>query len=99
VRAQLSLAAAAPTGAAAELEARIAADPADYQARFDLAQAVAAAGDLKGAVDHLLEIVAADREWNDQAARKQLLTIFEAAGPVSEVARDGRRRLSSLLFA
>jgi putative thioredoxin len=99
VRAQLSLAAAAPTGAAAELEARIAADPADHQARFDLAQAVAAAGDLKGAVDHLLEIVAADREWNDQAARKQLLTIFEAAGPVSEVARDGRRRLSSLLFA
>jgi putative thioredoxin len=99
VRAQLSLAAAAPTGAAAELEARIAADPADHQARFDLAQAVAAAGDLKGAVDYLLEIVAADREWNDQAARKQLLTIFEAAGPVSEVARDGRRRLSSLLFA
>jgi len=99
VRAQLSLASAAPTGAATELEARVAADPADHQARFDLAQALAAAGDLKGSVDHLLKIVAADREWNEQAARKQLLTVFDAAGATSEVARDGRRRLSSLLFA
>jgi putative thioredoxin len=99
VRAQLSLASAAPAGADAELEARLAADPNDHQARFDLAQARAAAGDLAGAVDHLLKIVAADREWNDQAARKQLLTVFEAAGASSEIARDGRRRLSSLLFA
>jgi len=83
----------------AELEARLAADANDHAARFDLAQARAARGDLAGAVDHLLKIVAADREWNDQAARKQLLTIFEAAGPASDVARDGRRRLSSLLFA
>ena len=50
-------------------------------------------------LDELLTIIAADREWNDQAARKQLLTVFEAAGPGSEVARTGRRRLSSLLFA
>ncbi len=99
VRAQLSLASAAPAGAEAEIESRLAADPNDHQARFDLAQARAAAGDLAGAVDHLLKIVAADRDWNDQAARKQLLTIFEAAGATSEVARDGRRRLSSLLFA
>lgn len=99
VRAQLSLASAAPAGASAELEARLAADPNDHEARFDLAQARAAAGDLAGAVDDLLRIVAADRDWNDQAARKQLLTIFEAAGANSEVARDGRRRLSSLLFA
>ncbi|WP_374516466.1 thioredoxin [Brevundimonas sp.] len=99
VRAQLSLAAAAPAGASAELESRLAADPDDHQARFDLAQARAASGDLAGAVDELLKIVAADRDWNDQAARKQLLTIFEAAGASSEVARDGRRRLSSLLFA
>jgi putative thioredoxin len=98
VRAQLSLA-AAPAGASGELEARLAADPDDHQARFDLAQALAASGDLKGAVDHLLRIVSADREWNDQAARKQLLTVFDAAGATSEVARDGRRRLSSLLFA
>ncbi|QDH71953.1 thioredoxin [Brevundimonas sp. M20] len=99
IRAQLSLSAAAPTGASTELEARVAANPNDHQARFDLAQALAAAGDLKGSVDHLLKIVAADREWNEQAARKQLLTVFEAAGATSDVARDGRRRLSSLLFA
>lgn len=100
VRAQLALASAAPAaGATAELEARLAADRNDHQARFDLAQALASAGDLKGAVDHLLTIVQADREWNEQAARQQLLTVFEAAGPNSEVARDGRRRLSSILFS
>ncbi|CAN7326790.1 tetratricopeptide repeat protein [Brevundimonas sp. LjRoot202] len=99
VRAQLSLASAAPSGASAELEARVAADPSDHQARYDLSLAQAAAGDLQGAVDSLLAIVAADREWNDQTARKQLLTVFEAAGPASEIARDGRRRLSSILFA
>jgi putative thioredoxin len=99
VRAQLSLAATAPSGASAELEARVAADPADHQARYDLSLAQAAAGDLQGAVDSLLTIVAGDREWNDQAARKQLLVVFEAAGPASEIARDGRRRLSSILFA
>ncbi|MBF0666102.1 MAG: thioredoxin [Brevundimonas sp.] len=99
VRAQLSLASTAPTGAGAELEARVAADPSDHQARYDLSLAQAAAGDLKGAVDSLLAIVAADREWNDQAARKQLLTVFDAAGAASDVARDGRRRLSSILFA
>ncbi|MBI2261489.1 MAG: co-chaperone YbbN [Caulobacterales bacterium] len=99
VRAQLSLASAAPGGASAELEARVAADPSDHQARYDLSLAQAAAGDLQGAVDSLLAIVAADREWNDQTARKQLLTVFEAAGPASEIARDGRRRLSSILFA
>ena len=100
VRAQLALAASAPaSGENAELEARIAADPDDHQARFDLAQALAASGDMKGAADHLLAIVQADREWNDQAARKQLLTVFEAAGAMSDVAKDGRRRLSSILFS
>lgn len=99
VRAQLALASSAPAGASAELEARVKADPKDHQARFDLALAQAGSGDLKGAADSLLAIVAADRDWNDQAARKQLLTVFEAAGPMSEVAKDGRRRLSSILFA
>lgn len=99
VRAQLSLGAGAPAGETAQLEAKVAADPDDHQARFDLALAQASAGGLDQAVDHLLKIVAADRDWNDQAARKQLLTIFEAAGPASEIARDGRRRLSSILFA
>ena len=99
VRAQLALSANAPAGAAAELEAKVAADPNDHQARFDLAEAQSAAGDFKGAVDNLLHIVKADREWNEQAARKQLLTIFEAAGLSSDVAKDGRRRLSSILFS
>ncbi|MGV9008094.1 thioredoxin [Brevundimonas sp.] len=99
IRAQLSLASAAPAGEADTLQARVSADPADHQARYDLSLAQAASGDFKGAVDSLLAIVGADREWNDQAARKQLLTVFEAAGPSSDVARDGRRRLSSILFA
>ena len=99
VRAQLSLASAVPAGDHAALEAKVAADAGDHQARFDLALALAGSGDFGGAVDHLLKIVAADREWNDQAARKQLLTVFDAAGAGSDVARDGRRRLSSLLFA
>ena len=99
VRAQLALADHAPSGEHADLEAKVAADPNDHQARFDLANALSASGDLKGAVDHLLKIVAADREWSDQAARKQLLTVFEAAGATSDIARDGRKRLSSILFA
>ena len=103
VRAQLALASKAPTGdlagASAELEAKVAADPNDHQARFDLAEAQSAAGDFKGAVDNLLAIIQADREWNDQAARKQLLVIFEAAGLTSDVSKDGRRRLSSILFS
>ena len=99
VRAQLALAAKAPAGASAELEAKVAAGPNDHQARFDLAEAQSAAGDFKGAIDNLLSIVQADREWNDQAARKQLLVIFEAAGLGSDVSKDGRRRLSSILFS
>ncbi len=99
VRAQLALAATAPAGAASELEAAVVADPNNHEARYELSLAQASAGDLKGAVDSLLAIVAADREWNDQAARKQLLVVFEAAGGASDIARDGRRRLSSILFA
>jgi len=99
VRAQLALASKTPSGASAELEAKVATDPNDHQARFDLAEAQSAAGDFKGAVDNLLAIIQADREWNDQAARKQLLVIFEAAGLTSAVSKDGRRRLSSILFS
>ena len=99
VRAQLSLASSAPTGETEALQARVAADPSDHQARYDLSLAQAASGDLKGAVDSLLAIVQVDREWNEQAARKQLLVVFEAAGATSDVAKDGRRRLSSILFA
>ncbi len=98
VRAQLSLG-SRPIGETAQIESRLSADPDDHQARYDLAEALAGSGQLEAAVDHLLRIVAADREWNDQAARKKLLTVFEAAGPDSPIARDGRRKLSSILFA
>jgi putative thioredoxin len=99
LRAQLALASAAPTGETAALEARVRADPSDHQARYDLSLAQAASGDFKGAATSLLDIVQADLDWNDQAARKQLLVVFEAAGLSSDVAKDGRRRLSSILFA
>jgi putative thioredoxin len=98
VKAALSLAAEAPAETRA-LEQRIAADPEDHEARFELAKALAGAGRLQDAADHLLTIVARDRGWNDDAARKQLLTVFEAAGPTSDVAKQGRRRLSSILFS
>jgi len=83
----------------AELEARLAANPADHAARFDLAVASAARGQNAEALDHLLEIVRRDRNWNDQAARKQLVQLFDAWGPKDALTIDGRRRLSSLLFS
>jgi len=98
VRAALKLA-SEPVSETADLDRRLAADPDDHQARFDLAAALAGRGDMAGAADHLLTIIARDREWNEQAARKQLLTIFEAVGPSSEVAKQGRRKLSSILFS
>jgi len=98
VRAALKLAADAPSDTAG-LEQRLAADPADHQARFDLAAAHAGAGRMAEAIDHLLRIIEADRGWNDEAARKQLLTVFEAAGPGSDAVKQGRRRMSSLLFS
>jgi len=98
VRAALALAQAAPSETA-EFEQRLARDPADHEARLEYAKALAGRGDFQAAADQLLKIIEADREWNDQAARKQLLTVFEAAGPASDVARQGRRRLSSILFS
>jgi putative thioredoxin len=98
VKAALALASAPPVETAG-LEAKLAADPNDHEARFDLAKALAAGGRMGEAADQLLEIIARDRTWNDEAARKQLLTIFEAAGPMSDVAKQGRRRLSAILFS
>jgi putative thioredoxin len=98
VRAALALAKDAPSDTA-EFEQRLAKDAADHEARLEYAKALAGRGDFQDAVDQLLTIIAADREWNEQAARKQLLTVFEAAGAASEVARQGRRRLSAILFS
>jgi putative thioredoxin len=98
VRAALALAAEAPSETT-EFERRLAADPADHEARLELARALAGSGRMMDAVDHLIESIRLDRAWNDEAARKQLLTIFEAAGPMSDVAKQGRRKLSSILFS
>jgi putative thioredoxin len=98
LRAALKLAEAAPSQTQA-LESRLAADPHDHEARLELAQAFAGQGAFAKAADQLMTIIEQDRDWNDQAARKQLLTVFEAAGPGSDVARQGRRRLSALLFS
>ena len=98
--AQLELAKqASNSGPVAELEAAVAADPDAHQARFDLAQALYAAGDGEAAVDHLLELFRRDREWNDGAAKAQLMTIFEALKPNDPIALNGRRKLSSMIFA
>jgi putative thioredoxin len=82
-----------------ELESRINSNPADHQARYDLAVALAARGQKTEAVGHLLDAVRRDREWNEQAARKQLVELFDAWGPKDPATIEGRRRLSSLLFS
>ena len=83
----------------AELEAKLAQNPADHFARFDLAIALAARGTKADALEHLLELVRRDRNWNEQAARKQLVQLFDAWGPKDPLTVDGRRRLSSILFS
>jgi len=99
-RAALELARKAPAaGEIDALRAKLAADPKDPQARFDLALALNAKGDRKGALDELLTLVAKNRSWNDDAARKQLLELFDAWGPSDPATVTGRQRLSSLLFA
>ena len=99
-RAALELAEqASSVGPIGELEQKVAANPLDHQARFDLAVALNAQGKKKEALDHLIEIVRRDRKWNDDGARKQLVQLFDAWGPTDEATLDGRKRLSSILFA
>ena len=100
IKAKIELARKA--GAAGDLGAlkrRIESDPKDHKARYDLAIGLAATGDREGALDQLLEIMRRDRKWNEEAARKQLVELFEAWGPNDPLTGEGRRRLSSLLFA
>jgi putative thioredoxin len=104
VEAELKLKEAAPAaatdnGETAALRAKVEAAPADHQARYDLALALDAAGDREGAIDQLLELVKRDRKWNEEAARKQLVTIFEALGFTDPRAVEGRRKLSGILFS
>jgi putative thioredoxin len=86
-------------GPVGELEAKVAANPLDHQARFDLAVALNSKGRRQEAVDNLIEIVKRDRKWNDDGARKQLVQFFEAWGPTDEATVNGRKRLSSVLFS
>lgn len=98
--AQLELARqAAGAGPVAELQAAVDANPDDLQARFDLALALQASNRMAEAVDMLLEIFRRDREWNDGTAKQQLFTIFEALKPNDPVVLNGRRKLSSMIFA
>jgi putative thioredoxin len=99
-RASLELARKAATAGDAEtLRAKIEANPNDTQSRFDLALALNARGDRQGALEELLTIMRKDRAFNDDAARKQLLQLFDAWGGSDAVTISGRQRLSSLLFA
>ena len=90
--------ASAPAADTAALEARLATNPDDHEARFELASAKMAAGDRDAAADALLEIVSRDREWNDGAARQRFLQLLEAQGLEDPWSRAQRRRLSALLF-
>src|SRR6266566_4329800 len=99
-RAALELAEQAKTvGPIGELEQKVAANPLDHQARFDLALALNGKGRRLDALEHLVAIVKRDRKWNDDAARKQLVQFFDAWGPTHEATIEGRKRLSSILFA
>jgi putative thioredoxin len=86
-------------GPVTELEQKVAANPLDHQARFDLATGLNAQGDRAEATNQLLEIVKRDRKWNDDGARKQLVQLFEAWGGADEATVDGRKRLSTILFS
>ena len=97
-RSALALAEIAPAGESSELEARVAANPDDLDARFELAGALMAQSERDSAADQLLEIVRRDREWNDGAARKRLLQLLEATGLEDPWAAQQRRRLSAILF-
>ena len=89
----------APRGELELLKAKLAADAGDHQARYDLALALDAGGDRDGAIAELLELVRRDRKWNEEAARKQLVTLFEAMGFADPRTVEARRRLSGLLFS
>ena len=101
VEAELALKsqATAQTGEAAGLRAKVDANPADHQARYDYALALDGQGDRDGAIDQLLDLVKRDRKWNDEAARKHLVTLFEAMGPTDPRTLSARRRLSGILFS
>jgi len=96
---ELAEAGAGAAGKIGELKARVAANAKDHQARYDLAAAQFAAGEREAAIDQLLDSIRLDREWNEQAARKQLLKFFEAIGLADPLTVASRRKLSTILFS
>ena len=99
VEAELKLCEAPESSEAANLRARLASDPKDHQARYDLAMALDAVGDRDGAMAELLELIRRDRTWSEEAGRKQLVTLFEAMGFTDPRTIEARRKLSGILFA
>ena len=100
VKAEIDLReASAETGEIADLRGRLDANPDDHQARLDLALSLAGSGDNESAINELLDLFRRDREWNEEAAKTQLIKIFDMLGPKDPLAQTGRRRLSSMIFA
>lgn len=91
--------AAGGSGDAAQLISKVEANPNDHQARYDLSLALVGAGQPDAAIDHLLELIRKDAEWNEGAAKEQLFKVFDALGPADPLTLSGRRKLSSILFA
>ena len=89
----------AAVGDLSGLEAAIAANPSDHEARFDLAVGLFGAGRREDAIDHLVEIMKMDRSWNEEAARKQLIKFFDAMSPTDDATIAGRRKMSAVLFS
>ncbi|MEX0970411.1 MAG: thioredoxin [Paracoccaceae bacterium] len=99
VKAQIDLAkSAAGAGDLGELQARVDTDANDHQARFELAEAMLANTQTEAAIEQLLELYRRDRDWNEAAAKNQLIKVFDSLGPKDPLALKGRRRLSSLAF-
>ncbi|MDP4594564.1 MAG: thioredoxin [Beijerinckiaceae bacterium] len=99
-RTELALAEQAGSiGDLGELKSRLEQNPADHAARFELAVGLNAAGEFSAAADELLAIIKANKSWNEEAARKQLVEFFEVWGPMAEPTREARRKLSAALFS
>lgn len=79
--------------------AKLEANPDDHAARQELATVYVGDGKMDAAIDELLELFRRDRDWNDGAAKEQLFKIFDSLGPMDEMAKTGRRKLSSMIFA
>ena len=100
IHAQIQLAKQAlDAGPINDLQQLVEKNPNDHEARFKLAQALHGSGQVEDAVDQLLELFKRDKEWNDEAAKSQLFVIFEALEPNNPIVLNGRRKLSSLIFA